>query len=180
LSAHHKPPCCETPQDIKVAALAYAESFGPAAAAKKFGVSSKSVNRWKKVALSGINPVLTQAVAGERAKIAEKCEDILTKAVEIFVNEGIKRAPAMTTPELAEFVKITGELHLAKDNLKKPGVPYVSSRNSKPNYEIPEDKGSTDKSVPDSQSGRDEPESAGLHSSDPAWLPIATTFDADN
>lgn len=104
--------------------LAYGEIHGDAAAAAHFGVSLRSVQRYRKRVKEGTNPELTRAVAEKSKHIASKYGDLMDQVFELSLQAlktRVQTASKNTAPiedrALIGAIKILGEQRVTRDFL---------------------------------------------------------------
>ena len=104
--------------------LAYGEIHGDAAAAAHFGVSLRSVQRYRKRVKEGTNPELTRAVAEKSKHIASKYGDLMDEVFELSLQAlktRVQTASKNTAPiedrALIGAIKILGEQRVTRDFL---------------------------------------------------------------
>lgn len=104
--------------------LAYGAIHGDAAAAAHFGVSLRSVQRYRKRVKEGTNPELTRAVAEKSKHIASKYGDLMDEVFELSlhalktrVQTASKNNAPIEDRALIGAIKILGEQRVTRDFL---------------------------------------------------------------
>lgn len=116
----HKP---KTPSDPEVAEiLAYADKETNAAAAEKFGVSDRTIRRWKSRVESGKWPAMADLVRQLKTAAIERCKDLLADVYETSLRLLKDKMPTATYRELLETVVETGGLKQMRDESDEFGV----------------------------------------------------------
>ena len=107
------------------AALAVEVTSGAKAAAEAFGLSVRSIRRYKAFVAAHPDAPLAVAVRGARARALRRVDDLLTQTWEAFLHRLQELLPKATMAETVEGAKVIGELRITQEAL---GVDDHSSK----------------------------------------------------
>lgn len=118
------------PVQVVAEILIYADKETVAAAAAKYGVSDRTIHRWKaRVELGTWQPV-ADLVAKTRAAIAVRVQDLLTEAYEVSLRRVIAEVPTASIDQAIRAAEMCGGLKLTRDALGgEPGRTPVEGSN---------------------------------------------------
>lgn len=98
--------------------LAYGDRHGDKAAAAKFGVSHRTLQRYRAAVREGKAPELAKLVTDQKAAAIERCQDLLTETYEAVLRRLQVVLPNATPREVIGAAKIIGELHMTRSALE--------------------------------------------------------------
>lgn len=128
--------------DVRLSsALAAATQIGTEAAARQFGMSSRTLRRYKARMASGSRTDLTESVRSATLNFAEKNLDLLDQAFASALSRLIKLAPNAKFGEVTDAIARLGELKTTRDVLTN-GKSDKSSGSSYEGKEAPRIEGS--------------------------------------
>lgn len=98
--------------------LAYGDRHGDKAAAEKFKVSHRTLQRYRAAVREGKAPELAKLVTDQKAVALERCQDLLTETYEAALRRLQAVLPNASPREVIGAVKIVGELHMTRNALE--------------------------------------------------------------
>ena len=98
--------------------LAYGDRHGDKAAADKFGVSNRTLQRYRAAMRDHRAPELSRLVAHQKERAVERCLDLLTETYEAALKRLQEVLPHAEPREVIGAVKIVGELCLTRNALQ--------------------------------------------------------------
>ena len=98
--------------------LGYGDRHGDKAAAAKFNVSHRTLQRYRAAIRDGKAPELARLVERQKARAVNRCIDLLTETYEMALRRLQEVLPQATPHHVIGAVKIVGELALTRDALK--------------------------------------------------------------
>lgn len=102
------------------AILLYQENHGYEAAAKKFGMSRRSIMRRRQELIAGKNPALAKLMAQHKATALERVSDLLTETFDTILRRLLELLPNADIDQVLRATKTVGELRVARDVLNDP------------------------------------------------------------
>jgi hypothetical protein len=128
--------------DVRLSsALAAATQIGTEAAARQFGMSSRTLRRYRGKMAAGSRTDLTDSVRSATLNFAEKNLDLLDQAFASALSRLIKLAPDAKFGEITDAVARLGELKTTRDVLTN-GKSDKSSGSGNESKEAPRTEGS--------------------------------------
>jgi transposase len=104
--------------------LAFGDLHTDDEAAKKFGVSKRTIERWRAAARAGAKPELAALVAERKKAALEKHAGLLDEFFAEALEAGrakLKNAKENTLRSIVGAIKIAGELRIQRDLLRDDG-----------------------------------------------------------
>jgi len=105
--------------------LAHADRHGDKATQKQFGISRRTLQRYREAIRAGRAPELAQLVTDQKKAALQRCSDLLSETYEMALKQLQTTLPSATVREAVGAVKILGELRLTSKGLglddKQPG-----------------------------------------------------------
>lgn len=98
--------------------LAYGDRHGDKAAAAKFSVSHRTLQRYRAAMREGKSPQLAKLVTDQKAVALERVQDLLTETYEAALRRLQEVLPSAEPREVIGAVKIVGELCLTRNALQ--------------------------------------------------------------
>jgi hypothetical protein len=111
-----KKPVDLTPEHV-AEVLSFATEKGPAAAAAQYGVSERSIWRWRARVKAGKWPEVADIVRGVRQAAVEHCKDLLTQVYEKSLTRLLRKMPRATYKELLDTMEKAGGLKELREAL---------------------------------------------------------------
>lgn len=112
----HKVRKGDTKQEAAI--LAYAAEHGVGAAAEKFSVSRRSIQRMRGRAESGEAPKVAELVEEARERAIKRHEDLLANTLEQGLKQLQKRYETIESKDLIKALEMLGEMQVKRDYLK--------------------------------------------------------------
>jgi transposase-like protein len=94
--------------------LSHAATFGVKEAARKFGCSERTIERWRARIANGELPEVAALVAEQKRQAQERCNDLLTETYEASLRRMQEVLPNASPRDVIEAVKTLGELRITR------------------------------------------------------------------
>jgi hypothetical protein len=101
--------------------LAYAQLQGLKSAGERYGISERTIGRWRKDLKEGRRPELSKLVDLQRAEAATLRKDRIGETLDLMLVELQSRRTSMTPSELIDAVEKVGELRVTRDVFSPDG-----------------------------------------------------------
>jgi hypothetical protein len=103
------------PTAKRAAAIAHAEHFGNAAAAKKFGIATRTIESYRSAHRAGKSPEVSTLVEQFSLEAARKQADLLGDTLEKTLKRIQKLLPEATLSECTKVAETLGDLTIQRD-----------------------------------------------------------------
>jgi transposase-like protein len=104
----------EFSDDEKAAILAEANRTSGAAAAKKYQLATRTIERWRAQMRQGLLPEVARQIAAQQRELVQRSTDKLLLTQDALLDRMLDLAPTMTTKEVSGALETVGELVLAR------------------------------------------------------------------
>jgi len=117
-----RPPKATDPEE-QAAILAYAKLHTTQEASEKFGISSRSIERWRSDVNNGRAPKLAALVEAARKEANRRNADLICETTDQLLIELQSRKTKLSNEELIDAVEKVGNLRVSRDALNPHGEP---------------------------------------------------------
>lgn len=95
--------------------LTHAATFGVTAAAKEFGLSRRTIQRYQADVREGKNTTLSQLIASESDRATERNRSKLHRTLDAFLDRALVLAPDADLPRVLDGISRIGDLVTKRD-----------------------------------------------------------------